>query len=249
MDLKDASVLLVDDEPLLREIMAEWLRRTVKEVFCAENGDEAGPVLAAHKVDLVLSDVRMPVMDGIALLKKINLRGKHRPRMIFMTGFSDLTLREAHDMGADALLEKPMMREELLREAQRSLTDPEELWRMTPAETAPILKLKADYESLAAAREKKRIAFGRRGFCIAGNTGLHTGPVDFTLAFKADQRAISGRGTVRWTAPQEDQAGVEITYLTDASRSWIIDLTHRNHPVSFIPASTGLTQVTNVKTA
>lgn len=249
MDLKEASILLVEDEPLLREIMAEWLRRTVKEVFCAENGAEAVPILAAHKIDLVLSDVRMPVMDGIALLKKINSRGTHRPRMIFMTGFSDLTLREAHDLGADALLEKPMKREELLHEAQRSLTEPDELWRMPPAETAPIVKLKTNFESLAAAQEKKRIAFGRRGFCIACNSALHTGPIDFTLVFKADQRAISGHGTVRWTAPQEDQAGIEIMHLSDASRTWMIDLMRRNHPVPFIPASTGLTQVTKVKTA
>src|SRR5262245_11722205 len=111
------------------------------------------------------------------------------------------------------------------------------------------MKLKSDFESLAAALQEKRIAFGRRGFCIEAASGLHTGPVDFTLGFKADKRIISGQGTVRWTAPQDKQAGVEITHLEDPGRAWMIHLVQQNHPRPFIPASTGLVQASRIKSA
>ncbi len=247
--MKQASILLVEDEPILREIMGEWLGRIVGQVFCAENGTDALNVLAASKIDLIISDVHMPGMDGITLLKKINETGAPRPRVIFITGFADLALREAHDMGVEAILEKPIKREELLRAAQRSLTEPDDLWREPPAGAAPDMKLKTDFPSLAAALEEKRIAFGRRGFCIEANSALRVGPVEFSVDFKADQRLISGQGVVRWISPHEHRAGIEITHIDDASRAWLIELMERSKPVSFIPRSTGLEQQPEVKTA
>jgi len=247
MDIKEASILLVEDEPMLREIMCEWLKRVVGQVFCAEDGAAALKILAASKIDLIISDVRMPAMDGIALLKKIKESGG-TPGMIFITGFSDVPLREAHDMGAEAILEKPIHREELLRAAQRSLADADELWREPPA-AAPEMKLKMSFPSFATALEEKRIAFGRRGFCIESASALREGPVEFTMDFKTDQQVMTGHGMVRWTSPQEHQAGIEITYVDDASRAWLIDLMERNKPVPFIPRSTKREQSPKIKTA
>jgi CheY-like chemotaxis protein len=249
MDLKEASVLLVDDEVMLRELMCEWLGRVVGKVVCVSDGVEALEILATRKIDLILSDVRMPVMDGIALLRKINRMPGQRPRMILITGFSDLSLREALDLGAEAVLEKPIEREDLLNEAERSLTELDELWRKPPVAQSQDVQLTVAFESLASALQEKRIAFGRRGFCIETPECLHTGPVDFTLDLKADGCVISGQGVVRWTAPQERQAGIEIRRLDDAGRAWMIDLMQRNQAVPFIPGSTGLTQTSELKTA
>jgi CheY-like chemotaxis protein len=156
MDLKEASVLLVDDEIMLRELMGEWLGRAVGKVVCASDGVEALKILATRKIDLILSDVRMPVMDGIALLKKINEMSGLRPRMILITGFSDLSLREALDLGAEAVLEKPIERTDLLNEAQRSLTELDELWRTSRVAEAQDLQLKVGFKSLAAALQEKK---------------------------------------------------------------------------------------------
>ena len=249
MDLKEASVLLVDDEAMLRELMCEWLGRVVGKVVCVNDGIEALEILATRKIDLVLSDVRMPAMDGIALLKKINELPEHRPRMILITGFSDLSLREALDLGAEAVLEKPIERSDLLTEAQRSLTELDELWQKPQAAEAQDLHLKIDFESLAAALKEKKIAIGRRGFCIKTPDCLNTGPVNFTLNLKADGCVIAGQGVVRWTAPQEHQAGIEIMHLDDAGRAWMIHWMQRNQTVRFIPGSTGLAQATELKTA
>jgi CheY-like chemotaxis protein len=248
MELKQATILLVEDEPFLREIMGAWLERAMGQVFSAENGREAAKTLAAHKIDLVISDVRMPVMDGIELLKRINALPARRPGMIFITGFSDLTLREAYDMGVEAILEKPIKREELLQIAKTSLANVEELWQ-SPAGAAPETQLKTSFASLAAALQEKRIGFGRRGFCIKLSEALREGPVEFAVEFQDEPIVLSGRGVVRWTAPEEAMAGIEITYLDQQSRDWVIEHLKRTKPLAIIPSSPRLSRWLQSKVA
>jgi CheY-like chemotaxis protein len=238
MELKQSSILVVDDEPFLREIMEGWLARVAGRVLGAENGVQALEILAANKIDLILSDIRMPVMDGIALLRKIKETRVHTPVVIFLTGFSDIPLREAYDIGAEAVLEKPISREELLDIARRALTEAEELWRNPPC-PALETKLEMIFRSLTAAIQEKRIGFGRRGFCIETAAALREGPVEFTMEFKDDRLVLSGQGVIRWTAPQESKVGIEITSLPDDSRTWMIDHVKRNKPAAFIPGFLG----------
>lgn len=235
MKLNHAAVLFVEDEPLLRETMGEWLEQHAGQVLCAEHGEAALPILAANKIDLLLSDVRMPVMDGIGLVGKLR-QFASPPRVILITGFSDLTLRQAYEMGVDAMVEKPIDRQELLRVMQNSLSDPAELWRQ-PTKTEPGSKLITSFPTLAAALTKPDIAFGRRGFSIRSPGLLHEGPVDFVVTFTGDQRALSGQGVVRWINPQEDQAGIEITCLGDACRTWVLGLVKEKAGMEFVPGS------------
>lgn len=62
-----ANVLLVDDEPLLRSVLCEYLRFAGHEVIECRDGDEALERLRSNAVDAVVSDVLMPGMDGLAL--------------------------------------------------------------------------------------------------------------------------------------------------------------------------------------
>lgn len=248
MELKMATILLVEDEPFLRELMGAWIHRVAHEVIFAENGEQAARLLAGNKVDLVVSDVRMPVMDGVALLKQINQQKGCKPGVILLTGFSDLSPRQAHDLGAEAILEKPIRREDLLHAIQRSLAEADELWQK-PSRDGPSMKLNASFSSLAAAIGKRKIAFGRRGFCIESPGELQVGPVKFAVDFKADQRVLSGEGVVRWIAPEEGQVGIEITHVDDVSRAWVLDLVRRSAPLPFIPASTGALPASRLKAA
>ena len=238
MELKQSSILVVDDEPFLREIMGGWLARVAGQVFSAGNGVQALEILAANKVDLILSDIRMPVMDGIALLKKIKEARVHTPEVIFLSGFSDVSLREAYDMGAEAVLEKPISREELVDIAKRALTEVDELWRNPPCAGLET-KMQMTFRSLTAALQEKRIGFGRRGFCIDTVADLREGPLEFTLEFEDDRLVLSGQGLVRWTSPKEGRAGIEITCLRDGSHTWMIDHVKRNKPLAFIPGFVG----------
>ena len=97
MQLKDATILLVDDEPDLRTIIAEWFRREGCHVLVAEDGSQALQIISANQVDVVVSDVRMPVMDGITLLKKIKTSG-YQSSVMFVSGFTDVIKpRESYD--------------------------------------------------------------------------------------------------------------------------------------------------------
>ena len=122
MKLKEAVVLFVDDEPLLRESMGAWLARKAGRVICAQHGLEALEILTENKIDLLVTDIRMPVMDGIALVKKIR-KSASPPRVILVTGFKDIATGDADALGVDAIVEKPFDREELLRVMHQCLED------------------------------------------------------------------------------------------------------------------------------
>src|SRR5262249_4815358 len=132
--------------------------------------------------------------------------------------------------------EKPIERSELLALMQRTVAGVDELW-LEPFVPPPNEKFNASFHSLAAALKEAYIAFGRRGFCIRSGA-LREGPVDFNLDFKADQRALGGRGLVQGAAREEGRAGIEITYVTSACKSGLLEGVQRTRPVASIPAST-----------
>lgn len=67
-----------------------------------------------QRIDIVISDVRMPNGDGISLLTKIRELNPAMPIVLLATGFADLTEPEALGMGANALIEKPIDRKRML---------------------------------------------------------------------------------------------------------------------------------------
>jgi CheY-like chemotaxis protein len=234
MQLKNATILLVDDELDLLEIMAEWFRREGCRVLTAENGRDALDLSQQNPVDAVVSDIRMPVMDGVALLRSLKSAHSTKPSVIFISGFSDIEPRDAHDLGVEAMIPKPVERKHLISVVSRILTPREDLWRLPPADKADAVLL-ANFESLASALNCGLIAFGRGGFCVYSTLQLAEGPVDLHLGFKADQRNVAGQGIVRWSDFAEAQIGVEITHIDDDNRPWILSLAEPNQSASFIP--------------
>lgn len=115
-----AKILLVDDEEIFREVIQEILSISGHEVVTAANGRLALDCLASQKVDLIISDIRMPEMDGIALLKAVRSQGQLP--FILITGFSEiLETKTAHELGANAFLPKPFKKEEMLSAIQQCL--------------------------------------------------------------------------------------------------------------------------------
>lgn len=107
-------ILVVDDEPDLRDIIGFSLQRMGYQVDTAESGNAAFERFQAGAgYDIVLSDVRMPDGDGVHLLKQLRASGIQVP-FLFMTGFADLTAQEAVQLGAAGLVLKPFSLDELL---------------------------------------------------------------------------------------------------------------------------------------
>lgn len=238
MQLIEASILIVDDEPALLEIMDEWFQSVARRVYCATDGWQALEILSTNKIDLILTDIRMPGMSGTTLLEKIKVSHLPMPRVIFITGFADATLRDVYELGAEALLEKPTEHDDLISTVEKSLLAPKERWRKQFDLSAfPVLS--RAFSSLSEALGQHQIAFGRGGFAIEAGSFLTEGPVTLELNFKADGYVLSGQGMVRWLAPEEDQIGIELTYVAEASLPRLLDIIKMAQ--SFIPRSTGRT--------
>jgi response regulator RpfG family c-di-GMP phosphodiesterase len=115
MLLQKLKVLVVDDEPAIRDIVSDVLAPDRYVVRTAENGDEALRLLSADKYDVVLTDIEMPKMSGLQLLDR--LRGlKHVPLAVVMTGYATVdNAIDAMRMGAYDYLEKPFKLDDIFR--------------------------------------------------------------------------------------------------------------------------------------
>ncbi|VGO16728.1 Transcriptional regulatory protein ZraR [Pontiella desulfatans] len=101
------TVLIVDDEKSARDGLVRALRRDYL-VFAAENGAAALEILSAQRIDVLLSDVRMPGMDGIALMRRA-LANHPELTVIILTAYGDVELAvEAMKHGATDFMTKPI---------------------------------------------------------------------------------------------------------------------------------------------
>lgn len=106
-------VLVVDDLPEVAESVALMLiDRGIEATYCV-NGDEALRLLPEKAYDFVISDIDMPVMNGIELLKKIRAYHREVPMVILMTGKSEFDLGISLDEGAVAFLPKPFNHDQI----------------------------------------------------------------------------------------------------------------------------------------
>ncbi len=106
------SVLLVDDSSTMRKIIGRSLRQAGIEfdnIFEAADGLEALAVLEKEQVDIVLSDINMPNMDGIAFLREKANRAalKDIPVLMITTETGDDIIGEAKSLGALGAIKKP----------------------------------------------------------------------------------------------------------------------------------------------
>lgn len=116
------SILVVDDEPDIRELVSEILSDEGYAVRQAEDGAAAHQALAEQLPDLVLLDIWMPDVDGISLLRDWKQDKQHPFPVIMMSGHGNVeTAVEATRLGAYDYLEKPLSMAKLLLTVQRAL--------------------------------------------------------------------------------------------------------------------------------
>jgi two-component system NtrC family sensor kinase len=111
------TILVVDDEPEIRETLAEILTSAEHSVVTAASGREALERLTAENYDVILTDIRMPDLDGRALYREIAKRWPGRiARVVFVTGDTLTTaLREFVDESGRPVIEKPFLPSEVRR--------------------------------------------------------------------------------------------------------------------------------------
>jgi len=117
-----AQVLVVDDEPDIRQLVQEILEDEGYSVKVAKDGESARQAYARQKPDLVLLDIWMPDIDGISLLKEWSSAGSLESQVVIMSGHGTLeTAVEATRLGAFDFIQKPLSLAKLLATVRKAL--------------------------------------------------------------------------------------------------------------------------------
>lgn len=112
-----ARLLAVDDQKVMRELIFGVLSEEGHEVILAEDGVEALEIAREQTVDMVLTDINMPNMNGISLVSKLRRLDSYKdiPMIMLTTESSDFKKDKAKRMGANGWLQKPFDPKRLIK--------------------------------------------------------------------------------------------------------------------------------------
>ncbi len=124
----EVTILVVDDEEMMRDLLTKILSREGYKIITAYDGVNALEVLGKEKVDIVISDMKMPNMNGFELLK--NIKADYEgTSIIIMTAYGDTyTVKDALLLGADEYITKPFKSYEISLVVERAY------WRLLSTE-------------------------------------------------------------------------------------------------------------------
>lgn len=127
-----SSILVVDDERTMLSLLEKILTQDGYHVCLATNGREALAVIEKQHVDIIITDVKMPELDGFGLLKIVK---NEYPEIsvIMMTGYGDTyTVKDALLLGADEYITKPFRSHEISLVVERTY------WRMMSSKSSAV---------------------------------------------------------------------------------------------------------------
>jgi len=250
-DINRPRILIVDDEEALRRAISFDFKRAGFEVFEAENGELAFQFLKKHSVDLVLTDVRMPVCDGVELLDRIKAIHPQLPVVMFITGFTDLSPEDAYAKGAAAIFAKPFDRKQLMAVAKSGVVTLREKWSALPSSTSTSTSTQQNevqeiiIDSIIEAENRHDLRFGQGGFFVAGSLASpceEGSQIMFRIRLSSDSSAIiEGTGIVRWSRYDSQETdrpkgmGIEFSHLTPESIQWMERQVLKSHSPIYIP--------------
>ncbi len=123
MEIAGATLLIVDDEPIVNLTMSLLLRKVGATVLRAENGVQALQLVRSQAVDLMICDQNMPVMDGDVLLRELHSAGQSVPTIYFASSLQGEDEDALLDLGVRCLLTKPIQPAALLEHVAAVLAD------------------------------------------------------------------------------------------------------------------------------
>jgi CheY-like chemotaxis protein len=256
MKLTEARILVVDDEETLRDIFAKWLRGSgCLEVRTAANGVEAIEAIEAHPIDVLVTDVRMPVMDGVTLVRRLAQRGERIACIIFVSGFGDVDQREMYNLGVEAFLAKPFRLEELSDAIELAIAEGPDSWK-TPMPIPPRQSVELELDAptdprpspVSAPPEFGFFRLGRGGFSTRAPDVFGLGKIAFRCVFAQPEAhpvatepppELIGQGYVRWRSRADQTVGIEFAFLESPGREWVLAQIEAASPRSYIPTLGG----------
>lgn len=162
------NVLIVDDEPFIRQglrVMIDWAAEGFEIVGEASDGAQALDIMEYSRVDLVIADIQMPGMNGLALMREIRAEGMNDVQFVILSGYQEFSYaQEAMKYGCLEYIIKPVNKEDLIRilrfvqqqHKQKCIDEEEEEVRdsaVLERNLLPLLMGKYDEINLAYVRE------------------------------------------------------------------------------------------------
>ena len=235
---KDSHILIADDEPDMREIFSAWFRNLGCIVTEAADGKEALDALARERFDAIVTDVRMPRIDGVQLVRQLQRGGHYIPVVIFVSGYVDLSLPDALDLGVEAVMSKPCEKKDLIDAVRRSLLRKDLIFE-PPADVTPPAAENCIRQHFSRSASAAEVAVGRGGISLnLGQRVIPDSTVAFSLSFtQGPLTHLAGWGALRWceNGPEGSRIGIEFLHLDEETlpqlARWLKDVA----PVSFIP--------------
>lgn len=202
------TILLVDDEPDLLDFMQVELEDAGYRVILAGSGNKAIDLLRNEKVDLVVSDMRMPNGSGIDILNYVKSHDGVAPEVLFITGFSDIGHDELMTRGAAGVIPKPFALKDLLETVSRLLLPLSHLKRRKADRFEVTMAVELRYHGITEAISAAVANLSRGGMFIV----LERNPpplganVDFSLVSPTGEK-VAGKAAIRWIR-KEPRAGL-----------------------------------------
>lgn len=114
------SILIVEDEEAVLQSLSNIISRRYSNVFTAKNAQNALAIFRDKKIDMVITDIRMPGMDGITMLHKMKLIKPNLHRIV-MSAYSDAEyFLRAIDLAVDGYIIKPFLKEKIIEAIEKS---------------------------------------------------------------------------------------------------------------------------------
>ncbi|NUU35907.1 response regulator [Pseudomonas sp. C2B4] len=147
-------VLIVDDDPLIRELLHAYLSQEGYDVHCAATAELAETFLASQSVDLVMLDIRLPGKDGLTLTRELRVRSE--VGIILITGRNDEIDRIVGlECGADDYVIKPLNPRELVSRAKNLIRRVRHA--QSPQPVAPVSKPVKQFADWALDTDRRRL--------------------------------------------------------------------------------------------
>jgi len=117
-DLRDVASTLnavyAEDEPILREGLQSTLGKLFKNLFVATNGQEAFEIFKKEDIDLIITDINMPIMDGIQLIKSVRQYTEKEPSVVVISAHDESKLLTTLiNMGINSFINKPVDKQQM----------------------------------------------------------------------------------------------------------------------------------------
>lgn len=244
MNWKNYRILIVDDEKDITEIVKFSLEREGFQVFIANNGHEALNILNKNQINLILSDVRMPELDGVNFLHEVKTNEEYSSiPFFFMTGSINVPYDNFFSNGVEAVFSKPISIKHIIHHIKLSLLPREQTWRRKSVRLHYKDSLQLDFPN-SKSNQGQLINLGRGGMFIRVN-----GPIakkDDIIPFKLNIRdasekfTVSGQAIVRWVRPFSEEKkprgiGVEFYSIEKDGRLRLLSFLNKIVTSAYIP--------------